>query len=142
MDLETALNEIKRLKTEIEYRDNEIKELKQKVENIEKNTLDEEYDDVIYPEANTEDEAEWFDLKNDCNYEICNWYPYNIRRKRGEKIIKECIRNDGYVQVAINQKTYGKHILVAKHFIPNPNHLPFVDHINHDRSDDHISNLR
>ena len=37
-----------------------------------------------------------------------------------------------------------KHILIAKQFIPNDDieHKTQVDHINHDRSDYHLSNLR
>ena len=31
---------------------------------------------------------------------------------------------------------------MANTFIPNPDNKPFVDHINHDKSDYHISNLR
>lgn len=33
------------------------------------------------------------------------------------------------------------HILVAKTFIPNPNNLPMVNHIDGDRSNNHVSNL-
>ena len=48
----------------------------------------------------------------------------------------------GYYQVYLNRVAYLKHRLVAKQFIPNPNNLPCVDHINHNRIDNHISNLR
>ena len=34
------------------------------------------------------------------------------------------------------------HRLVAKTFIPNPNNLPQVDHIDGNRSNNHVSNLR
>ena len=119
---------------------NEMKELKQRVENLE-NTVD--YDDIVYPEAETEEEAQWFDVKDDDDYEIKNIYPYDIRRKSNEKIITNTInKKDGYIHVALNSKPYQKHVLIAKHFIPNPDHLPIVDHINHNRTDYHISNLR
>ena len=49
---------------------------------------------------------------------------------------------NGYSSVNLNGIPYKKHILVAKQFIPNPNNFPQVDHINHDRSDYHLSNLR
>ena len=44
----------------------------------------------------------------------------------------------------MNGKKYSKHILIAKQFIKNddPDHNIEVDHINHDRSDYHIENLR
>lgn len=107
MDLESALAEIKRLREEnqrlreeIEYRDNdendmcniiremkdEINELKQRVENIENNT--QEFDDVVYPETDNEEDAEWFDVNVDSEYEIYNCFPYQIRRKSNGKIIK------------------------------------------------------
>ena len=119
---------------------NEMKELKQRVENLE-NTVD--YDDIVYPEAETEEEAQWFDLKTDDDYEIKNIYPYDIRRKSNEKIITNTLnKQSGYIIVSLNSKQYNKHILVAKHFVPNPDHLPIVDHINHIRTDYHTSNLR
>ena len=121
----------------------ELKELKQRVENLENNV---DYDDGIrYPEAQTEKEAQWFDLKVDNDYEIKNIYPYDIRRKSNEKIVKEGIdKNSGYIQIGFNKKYYKKHILVAKHFIPNddPINKKIVDHKNHIRTDYHISNLR
>ena len=57
--------------------------------------------------------------------------------------MKESVRkDDGYITIGLNGKSYRKHIIIAKHFIPNPNHLPIVDHQNHQRDDYHTSNLR
>ena len=50
--------------------------------------------------------------------------------------------SNGYYQVRLNGVKYYKHRLIANQFIPNPNNLPCVDHINHNRNDNHISNLR
>ncbi|KAK8877890.1 hypothetical protein M9Y10_004653 [Tritrichomonas musculus] len=120
---------------------NEMKELKQRVENLE-NTVD--YDDgIVYPEAQTEGEAEWFDVKDDDDYEIKNIYPYDIRRKSNRKAATESVnKHDGYAHVTLNSHPYRKHIIIAKHFIPNPDHLPIVDHKNHIKTDYHVSNLR
>ncbi|KAK8833932.1 hypothetical protein M9Y10_037820, partial [Tritrichomonas musculus] len=120
---------------------NEMKELKQRVENLE-NTVD--YDDgIVYPEAQTEGEAEWFDLKTDDDYEIKNIYPYDIRRKKDDKIIGEYFdKKSGYIKIHLGKKCHQKHIIVAKHFIPNPDNLPIVDHINHIKTDYHTNNLR
>ena len=116
---------------------NEIKELKDRMNAIENN------DEIVYPEAETDDEAEWYDLKADDDYEILNQFPFTIRRKKDGKIATECTnKKSGYIQINLNNKSYQKHVVVAKHFIPNPNHLPIVDHINHIKTDYHVSNLR
>lgn len=53
-------------------------------------------------------------------------------------------KKNGYMIVTINYKTYKIHRLVLKAFKPNP--MPFtyteVDHIDHDRSNNHIDNLQ
>lgn len=46
------------------------------------------------------------------------------------------LRKDG------NSKTYSAHRLVAQAFLPNPEELPEVDHINGDRADNRVSNLQ
>ena len=78
------------------------------------------------------------------DYEILSVYPFSIRRKNNHYKISECINDLGYVQVSLNQATYKKHVLIAKQFIPNydPEHKTQVDHINHDKTDYHLSNLR
>ena len=52
----------------------------------------------------------------------------------------------GYKAVSLRhngiQKTHTVHRLVALHYIPNPHNLPFVDHINRDKLDNHVNNLR
>ena len=75
------------------------------------------------------------------DYEILNQYPFTIRRKNNKYIIRENLRN-GYVRVCLNNKSYQKHRLIALQFIPNPKNLPQVDHINHDKTNYHLSNLR
>ena len=80
------------------------------------------------------------DFENE--YEIKTTYPHEIHNKRTGKILKESLMSNGYYQVHLNRMTYLKHRLVAKQFISNPNNLPCIDHINHNRIDNHISNLR
>lgn len=41
----------------------------------------------------------------------------------------------------MNQRLHFKHVLIAKQFISNPNNYHFVDHVNHDKTDYHLSNL-
>ena len=48
----------------------------------------------------------------------------------------------GYYRVRVDGKIYRVHRLVAETFIPNPAGLPEIDHINRDRSDNRVENLR
>ena len=88
-----------------------------------------------------EEEEEWEELKADKDYLICKTYPHQIKRKKTNKIIKECISNNGYYQCCFNGKHYLKHRLIALQWIPNPDNLPEVDHKNIIKTDNHISNL-
>ena len=53
---------------------------------------------------------------------------------------------NGYIRVCLsknnNQKKFLLHQLIAKAFIPNPENKEFVDHINHQKDDNRIINLR
>jgi len=94
---------------------------------------------------NTEKVVEFVPLLNfEDKYEILNKYPFTIRRKNNHYKISENFDNYGYVKVHINNISMKKHRLIALQFIPNddPEHKTEVDHINHDRSDNHLSNLR
>ena len=95
------------------------------------------------------DEVVNFETLNDYpNYEISTTYPFIIRNKTTKHVLKESIYDydgdDGYPRVKFINKVIRKHILIAKQFIPNddPEHKTQVDHINHDRTDYHIENLR
>ena len=92
----------------------------------------------------TVDEAEFEPLKGfENDYEIQKEFPFVIKNKKTGRILAEGeYRQNVYPCVSLNNKIYYKHILVAKQFIENPDNLPQVDHINHDRSDYHLSNLR
>lgn len=86
----------------------------------------------------------WFTCVLDNDYEICDEYPYNIRKKSNGKVIVERINDKGYYCCYMNAKQYKKHRIVASQFIENddPDNKTMVDHINHNRADNHISNLR
>ena len=48
----------------------------------------------------------------------------------------------GYYRVWLNGKHYYKHRLICEQFIPNPDNLPEIDHIDKDRGNYHLKNLR
>lgn len=52
------------------------------------------------------------------------------------------LQNGNYFNVTIGRKTIRVHRLVALAFLPNPDDLPMVDHINHDPLDNRLENLR
>jgi hypothetical protein len=62
------------------------------------------------------------------------------------KRLKVSIDKQGYYKVGLHKdgKQYDKrvHRLIIEMFIPNPDNLPQVDHINHNKTDNRIENLR
>ena len=88
--------------------------------------------------------VEFVEILNHNDYEILNIYPYTIRRKRDHYVISESVNGSGYICVALNGKSYKKHRLIAEQFLFNedPENKKEVDHINHNRADYHIENLR
>ena len=89
---------------------------------------------------------EFVNLVNLENYEILNTFPFTIRNKSTGKIVEEHLDKSGYYELALFdngiQHKYLKHRLIAEQFIANPDNLPVVDHINHNRTDNRIDNLR
>ena len=77
------------------------------------------------------------------------YYENEIRYRHSKEYMKRLNFNKGYYSTGFKNKsncrdTFGKRIsrLVAKAFIPNPNNLPIVDHINTNTKDNRICNLR
>ncbi len=65
--------------------------------------------------------------------------------KRRNKFMKEFKNERGYIQVVLSKGkkyVFRVHRLIAEHYIPNPENKPQVDHINRNRSDNRIDNLR
>ena len=88
--------------------------------------------------------AEFVPLVDHEDYEILSVYPFTIRRKDNHLEVAEHISQEGYPRVHLNAATYVKHRLIAQQFIHNddPVHKTQVDHINRDRADYHLENLR
>ena len=79
-------------------------------------------------------------------YQISNYG--NVKSLLSNKILKPSIvayrdpnRNNGYYVVNLKGKLYYIHRLVAENFIPNPNHLPQVNHIDGNKQNNKVDNL-
>lgn len=48
----------------------------------------------------------------------------------------------GYRRVRLRGKTFKVHRLVAEAFLPNPDKLPYVIHLDGDRTNNHVNNLQ
>jgi len=69
----------------------------------------------------------------------------NNKIKVKEKILKSSNNNYGYANVTLSKKNKQKeictHTLVAKHFIPNPENKPTINHKDGNKKNNKISNL-
>lgn len=68
---------------------------------------------------------------------------WGYKRKR---FLSPTADKDGYLRVSLSKdsqsKTYKIHRLVAEAYLPNPNNLPEVHHIDTNRTNNNISNLQ
>ena len=65
---------------------------------------------------------------------------------RNECFLKPCTNQKGYLRVKLfkdgQKKWYRVHRLVAEAYLPNPDNLPQVDHINEDKTNNCVNNLQ
>jgi hypothetical protein len=65
----------------------------------------------------------------------------NTKIKVGQKA--GCPKNDGYIQIRVNKKPYQAHRLIyLYHYGVLPDHPLELDHINRNRADNKVENLR
>jgi len=83
----------------------------------------------------------WVEIEADPEYEISSLGRVRKRRNGFEPKIS-VHKGTGYYQVKLNGKQYYLHRLLAEAFIPNPEGKPEVDHIDGDRQNNCLSNLR
>jgi hypothetical protein len=82
---------------------------------------------------------EYIKCVEDNDYSVSNFG--NVRNDMKNKILKQS-DNNGYKIVSLNGKFNRVHRLIANAFIDNPTNKPCIDHINNDKSDNRIENLR
>ena len=89
-------------------------------------------------------------LRVNNDYEISVDFPHVVRKRSNGRIIKEHIENNGYLRLNLSERVNGrnvrhkyyKHRLIATQFIENLNDFDYVDHVNRNRLDNRIDNLR
>lgn len=76
------------------------------------------------------------------DYVICNTSLVHTK----ERILASVNMPDGYKRIELNHegvsRTFPVHRLVALAFLPNPDNKPHIDHINAERDDNRVDNLR
>jgi hypothetical protein len=69
-----------------------------------------------------------------------------VYNKKHNRFLKPHLTNHGYLQIDLSNngkhKVMKVHRLIANHYIPNPENKPCVDHIDRDRQNNNIENLR
>tara|TARA_R100000541_G_C1854302_1_gene78163 strand:+ start:67 stop:528 length:462 start_codon:yes stop_codon:yes gene_type:complete len=65
-----------------------------------------------------------------------------VYSKKTDRFLKGKLSGNGYHQVLIDNKLCYIHRLLALQFIPNPENKPCIDHINNDRINNDLLNLR
>ena len=75
-------------------------------------------------------------------YVKCGYGSYRLRKG---KVLSSVIKDNGYLQLKLycNGKLYKKYVhrLVAQAFIPNPDNLPEVNHLDEDKTNNNVTNL-
>lgn len=92
----------------------------------------------------------WMPVKGyECKYEVSNYgnvVSLNYRQTGERHPLSIKTGKDGYLRVTLCKKCICKsilvHRLVAEAFIPNPENKPFVDHIDTDRKNNCVLNLK
>jgi hypothetical protein len=83
-------------------------------------------------------------IKDFPTYEVSNFG--NIKNKKTGRILKPQIDTHGYYKVNLykDRISFNKkiHQLVAEAFLINPLNKPFVDHVNNNKLDNNVNNLR
>lgn len=92
---------------------------------------------------------QWKVIKDYPNYMVSNLgnvKSLNYNGTKKEKILKQRKHTNGYMRVQLCKNKVCKdkyiHRLVAQEFIPTPENKPHIDHINTNRTDNRVENIR
>jgi len=66
----------------------------------------------------------------------------NFKKITDNSILTKRINDKGYISITLNKKVKQAHRFVALAFIENLDNKPQVDHIDDDKTNNHVSNLR
>ena len=65
---------------------------------------------------------------------------------RNKRFLKPACEKNGYMRIMLckdgQNKMYSLHRIVAEAYIPNPDNLPEVDHIDNDKNHNYVNNLQ
>lgn len=85
----------------------------------------------------------WKTIENFPNYEVSNFG--NVRNSIKNKLMTISVRKNGYCVVKLSNNGISKeckvHRLVAIAFIDNPTNLPYINHKDENKTNNHVSNL-
>lgn len=120
------------------------------VEHIDSNKLNNNYSNLKWIKQKNknkgkffgDEDEEWKIISENNNYEVSN--KGNVRNNHTKELIKSRKNRGGYILVSLKGKKRNNlvHTLVAKAFMPNPEMKPTVDHIDRNRSNNNMENLR
>ena len=82
----------------------------------------------------------WRKIEGFENYSVSTYG--QIRNDKTGKIRKPQTYTKGYYSIRLKGKNMLIHRIVAKTFVDNPERKPVVDHVNGDRKDNRVENLR
>ena len=78
------------------------------------------------------------------NYSISNFG--NVKNNKTNRIMKQCNDSEGYKKINLKKdgkwKIFSVHRLVGNAFLENPDNKPMIDHIDENKSNNNVKNLR